>query len=260
MRSTAPARRDAHAPRRCSPCSRSTHPSRDRATRFFSDGVSEEILYAVSRVPGLKVIGSTSSFAFRGRDKPKAAKALNATHVLDGSVRRTEDRVRVVRAFDRSRERRRALVGTLRPRRWTTRSRCRKKSPPKSPRRLPFALGEARRARAPKLTAALFDAYFASARASDAHRHAVRASQDGRDGAGTHRARSAGLRPRLGEPRHGASLKCCASPAPTARGSWTTRAKPPSARSASIPAIGEAYAVLAALESEFRALARARER
>ncbi len=69
--------------------------ARDRATRFFSDGVSEEILYAVSRIPGLKVIGSTSSFAFRGRDKPKAAKALSATHVLDGSVRRAGDSVRI---------------------------------------------------------------------------------------------------------------------------------------------------------------------
>ena len=55
------------------------------ATRALCDGVSEEILYAISRMPGLKVIGSTSSFAFRGRDKARAGKALNATHVLDGS-------------------------------------------------------------------------------------------------------------------------------------------------------------------------------
>ncbi|MBK6704598.1 MAG: adenylate/guanylate cyclase domain-containing protein [Caulobacteraceae bacterium] len=70
-------------------------PARDRATRTLADGVSEEILYAVSRLDGLKVIGATSSFAFRGRDKPRAAKALNATHILDGSVRRTDDRVRI---------------------------------------------------------------------------------------------------------------------------------------------------------------------
>ncbi|MEQ1817859.1 MAG: adenylate/guanylate cyclase domain-containing protein [Terricaulis sp.] len=70
-------------------------PARDRATRTLADGVSEEILYAVSRLPGLKVIGATSSFAFRGRDKPRAAKALNATHILDGSVRRSDDRVRI---------------------------------------------------------------------------------------------------------------------------------------------------------------------
>ncbi len=69
--------------------------SRDREAGFFTDGLSEEILYTVSRAKGLKVIGSTSSFAFRGKDKQKAAKALSATHVLDGSVRRTGDRVRV---------------------------------------------------------------------------------------------------------------------------------------------------------------------
>jgi len=69
--------------------------SKDKDTRFFSDGVTEEIHYTVSRVQGLKVIGSTSSFAFRGREKPKAAKALSATHLLDGSVRRQDNRVRV---------------------------------------------------------------------------------------------------------------------------------------------------------------------
>ncbi|MGE0829370.1 MAG: adenylate/guanylate cyclase domain-containing protein, partial [Hyphomonadaceae bacterium] len=69
--------------------------SRDQDTRFFSDGVSEEILYTVSRVKGLKVIGSTSSFAFRGREKKNAARALHATHILDGSVRRSGERVRI---------------------------------------------------------------------------------------------------------------------------------------------------------------------
>jgi TolB-like protein len=69
--------------------------SKDKGTRFFSDGVTEEIHYAVSRVQGLKVIGSTSSFAFRGREKAKAARALAATHLLDGSVRRLENRVRI---------------------------------------------------------------------------------------------------------------------------------------------------------------------
>lgn len=69
--------------------------SRDKDTRFFSDGVTEEIHYTVSRVQGLKVIGSTSSFAFRGREKAKAASALAATHLLDGAVRRLENRVRI---------------------------------------------------------------------------------------------------------------------------------------------------------------------
>lgn len=68
---------------------------RDSDTRFLSDGLAAEILFTVSRVPGLKVIGSTSSFAFRGREKKRAAAALGATHVLDGSVRRNGDRARI---------------------------------------------------------------------------------------------------------------------------------------------------------------------
>lgn len=62
---------------------------------YFSDGVSEEILEAVSRVPGLKVIGRTSAFSFRGERKAEAAQSLHATHVLDGSVRRVGTRMRV---------------------------------------------------------------------------------------------------------------------------------------------------------------------
>ena len=69
--------------------------STDRGTRTLAEGLSDEILYAVSRIPGLRVLGATSSFSFRGRRKGKAAKALAATHVLDGSVRRAETHVRV---------------------------------------------------------------------------------------------------------------------------------------------------------------------
>lgn len=129
-----------------------------RATRFFSDGVSEEILYAVSRVPGLKVIGSTSSFAFRGRDKQKAAKALNATHVLDGSVQRTEDRVRI------SAQLAEAESGVVL---WSERYvrpiedafTLQEEIAGEVAKALEVALVEARRARAPKLTAEIFDAY-----------------------------------------------------------------------------------------------------
>src|SRR5262245_60417541 len=69
--------------------------SSDTELQFFSDGVSEEILSAVSRLGGVRVIGSTSSFSFRGARKSEAARALNATHVLDGSVRRGGARVRI---------------------------------------------------------------------------------------------------------------------------------------------------------------------
>jgi adenylate cyclase len=63
--------------------------------QFFSDGVSDEILEAVARVPGLKVIGRTSAFQFRGERKVDAARMLHATHLLDGTVRRAAGRMRV---------------------------------------------------------------------------------------------------------------------------------------------------------------------
>jgi TolB-like protein len=71
--------------------------SDDREMQFFSDGVSEEILQALTRTQGMKTIGRASSFQFRGVDKTvrKVAAELGATHVLDGSVRRAGDRIRV---------------------------------------------------------------------------------------------------------------------------------------------------------------------
>lgn len=71
--------------------------SPDPEMAFFSDGVSEEIQDTLSRGSELKVIGRTSAFQLRGADKTvhKAAAELKATHVLDGSVRRAGQRVRV---------------------------------------------------------------------------------------------------------------------------------------------------------------------
>ena len=71
--------------------------SNDPALEFFSDGVSEEILQTVARTSGIRVIGRSSSFQFRGADKvlQRAAAELGCSHVLDGSVRRSGDRVRV---------------------------------------------------------------------------------------------------------------------------------------------------------------------
>lgn len=69
--------------------------SSDEEMQFFSDGVSDEIMGRIARGSKLKVIGRTSSFQFRGARKAEAAAALNATHVLDGSIRRSGARVRV---------------------------------------------------------------------------------------------------------------------------------------------------------------------
>jgi adenylate cyclase len=69
--------------------------SSDPEMQFFSDGISEEILQRLSRGAKLKVIGRTSSFQFRGERKAEAARALECSHVLDGSVRRSGDDVRI---------------------------------------------------------------------------------------------------------------------------------------------------------------------
>ncbi len=71
--------------------------SNDAELSYFSDGVSEEILYTVARAKGLRVVGKASSFQFRGADKAvhKVASALGATHVLDGSVRRSGNSIRI---------------------------------------------------------------------------------------------------------------------------------------------------------------------
>ena len=71
--------------------------SGDSEMVYFSDGVSDEIQQTVARGADLKVIGRASSFQFRGADKAAAhvGAELGATHVLDGSVRRSGARVRI---------------------------------------------------------------------------------------------------------------------------------------------------------------------
>ena len=71
--------------------------SADKDQDYFSDGLAEEIIHLLAQVPNLKVIARTSAFAFRGRneDVRRIAQALDVTHVLEGSVRRAGDRIRV---------------------------------------------------------------------------------------------------------------------------------------------------------------------
>jgi TolB-like protein len=75
--------------------------SSDPEMDFFTDGISEEILQRLSRTSSLKVIARSSSFQFRGRDKitSTVSSQLGATHLLDGSVRRGGDRVRITTAL-----------------------------------------------------------------------------------------------------------------------------------------------------------------
>ena len=71
--------------------------SSDPENEFFSDGVTEEIINALTRVNGLQVTARTSSFAFKRRNEDirSIADTLGVTHVLEGSVRRAGNRVRV---------------------------------------------------------------------------------------------------------------------------------------------------------------------
>ena len=71
--------------------------SSDAEQEYFSDGLSEEILNLLAKIPELKVIGRTSSFAFKGKNEDLSliGEALGVTTVLEGSVRKSGDRVRV---------------------------------------------------------------------------------------------------------------------------------------------------------------------
>ncbi len=71
--------------------------SDDKANEYFSDGISEELLNALGKVPGLKVSGRTSSFSFKGKNLPAAeiARQLNVNHLVDGSVRKEGATVRI---------------------------------------------------------------------------------------------------------------------------------------------------------------------
>jgi TolB-like protein/cytochrome c-type biogenesis protein CcmH/NrfG len=71
--------------------------SADADTEFFSDGMTEEILHALSEVDGLHVVARTSSFRFKGKnvDLREVGRALGVSHVLEGSVRQAGDQVRI---------------------------------------------------------------------------------------------------------------------------------------------------------------------
>jgi len=71
--------------------------SDDKEQEYFSDGISEELLNALSRVPGLKVSARTSAFHFKGKDTslPEIAKQLGVAYVVEGSVRKAGNRVRI---------------------------------------------------------------------------------------------------------------------------------------------------------------------
>jgi TolB-like protein len=71
--------------------------SNDPEQEFFSDGLSEELLNVLARIKDLRVISRTSAFAFKGKDIdiPTIAAQLNVSHVLEGSVRKAGNDIRI---------------------------------------------------------------------------------------------------------------------------------------------------------------------
>ena len=71
--------------------------SQAKDQEYFCDGISEEILEALAKVDGLRVVGRTSSFSFKGKsaNAREVGEKLNVANVLEGSLRREGNRVRI---------------------------------------------------------------------------------------------------------------------------------------------------------------------
>lgn len=71
--------------------------SDDPGNEYFSDGISEELLNLLARIPELRVISRSSAFSFKGQsvEIPEIARRLNVGHVLEGSVRKSGQTVRI---------------------------------------------------------------------------------------------------------------------------------------------------------------------
>jgi len=72
--------------------------SGDPSNEYFSDGLSEELIAVLAKIPELKVIGRSSSFFFKGKSNDSAAigQKLGVANLIEGSVRKQGDRVRIV--------------------------------------------------------------------------------------------------------------------------------------------------------------------
>jgi TolB-like protein len=71
--------------------------SGDADNEYFSDGLTETLLHMLAQLPGLRVAARTSSFAFKGKNAgiEEISKALNVAHILEGSVQKSGNRVRI---------------------------------------------------------------------------------------------------------------------------------------------------------------------
>jgi adenylate cyclase len=72
-------------------------PGGDPQQEYFSDGISDQVINGLSRIPNLFVIACNSSFAYKGKTttEHEIGKELGVKYVLEGSVRKSADRIRV---------------------------------------------------------------------------------------------------------------------------------------------------------------------
>ncbi|HEX4667232.1 MAG TPA: hypothetical protein VH207_11580 [Chthoniobacterales bacterium] len=80
--------------------------SQAKDEEFFSDGISEELLNVLAKVPQLQVAARTSSFSFKGKqiEIPEIARQLHVANVLEGSVRKSGDQLRITAQLIRAAE------------------------------------------------------------------------------------------------------------------------------------------------------------
>jgi TolB-like protein/Tfp pilus assembly protein PilF len=71
--------------------------SSDTEQEYFSDGIAEELLNLLAKIPELRVAARTSAFSFKGKDVdiPEIARRLQVAHVLEGSVRKSGNKIRI---------------------------------------------------------------------------------------------------------------------------------------------------------------------
>src|SRR5947209_13899358 len=78
--------------------------SDDKGSEYFSDGVSEELLTVLQKIPGLRVAARTSAFSFKGKNSTvqEIGQKLGVAHLVEGSVRKAGDAVRIAARLTRA--------------------------------------------------------------------------------------------------------------------------------------------------------------
>jgi adenylate cyclase len=78
--------------------------SDDKGSEYFSDGVSEELLTVLQKIPGLRVAARTSAFSFKGKNATaqEIGQKLGVAHLVDGSVRKSGESVRIAARLTRA--------------------------------------------------------------------------------------------------------------------------------------------------------------